>query len=219
MERMRIITQRFFISKAYHATAFAALIGGQTELIEAYPSLEGLMAASNWPVDLDADGNIVGIRYDTARYSGIELRFLAAIAPFVRAGSFMLCFLDTADPMLWIFDGAGVQQQTGAALAKQLATILSHTLVSDCGPHTGVADRVQTRFNAYRAVAATLAEDYHDLPDAYAPDEPEAQADALYHSTEEEDAIVAQVRGLEQQVAELQRQVATPLHIVVDIQG
>jgi hypothetical protein len=57
------------------------------------------------------------------------------------------------------------------------------------------------------------------MPDAYAPDEPEARADALYHGTEEEDAIVAQVRGLEQQVAELQRQVATPLHIVVDIQG
>jgi len=132
-----------------------------------------------------------------------------------------------------------VRQQTGAAFAKQLATILSHALASDYGPHTAVADRVQARLSAYRAVTATLAEDYHELPDTYAPDEPEAQADARYHSTEEEDAIVAQVRGadaryhsteeedaivaqvrgLEQQVAQLQRQVATPLHIVVDIQG
>jgi len=219
MERIRIITQRFFIAKAYHAAAFAALTGGEAALIEAYQSLEGLMMASNWPVDLDADGNIVGIRCDADTYSEIELRFLAAMAPFVRAGSFMLYLLDTADPMLWIFDGAGVQQQTGAALAKQLATILSHALTSDYGPHTALADRVQARLSAYRAVIATLAEDYHDMPDAYAPDEPEAQADALYHSTEEEDAIVAQVRGLEQQVAELQRQVAAPLHIVVDIQG
>jgi len=219
MGRMHIITQCFFISKAYHAAAFAALIGGQTELIEEYQNLEGLMAASNWPVDMDADGNIVSIRCDAAMYSGIELRFFAALAPFVRAGSFMLCLLDTADPMLWIFDGVHVRQQTGAALANRLATILSHTLVSDCGPHTAVADRVQARFNAYRAVTAILAEGYHELPDTYAPDEPEAQADARYHSTEEEDAIVAQVRGLEQQVAQLQRQVATPLHIVVDIQG
>jgi len=106
------------------------------------------MAASNWPVDLDAHGNIVGIRCDTARYSAIELRFFAALAPFVRAGSFMLCLLDTAAPILWIFDGAGVQQQTGTALAKQLATILSRALTSDYGPHTAVADRVQARFNA-----------------------------------------------------------------------
>ncbi len=114
---------------------------------------------------------------------------------------------------------ARVRQQTGAAFAKQLATILSHALASDYGPHTAVADRVQARLSAYRAVTATLAEDYHELPDTYASDEPEAQADARYLSTEEEDAIVAQVRGLEQQVAQLQRQVATPLHIVVDIQG
>jgi hypothetical protein len=176
------------------------------------------MAASNWPVDLDAHGNIVGIRCDTARYSAIELRFFAALAPFVRAGSFMLCLLDTAAPILWIFDGAGVQQQTGVALANQLATILSYTLVTDCGPHSA-AYRVQARFNAYRAVTATLAEDYHEMPDIYALDEPEAQANALYRSTEEEEAIVAQVRGLEQQVAELQRLVTTPLHIVMDSQG
>src|SRR5688500_2776204 len=98
MERIRIITQRFFIAKAYHAAAFAALTGGEAESMEVYQSLEGLMAASNWPVDLDADGNIVGIRCDAETYSGIELRFFAALAPFVRAGSLMLCFLDTADP-------------------------------------------------------------------------------------------------------------------------
>jgi hypothetical protein len=219
MERMRIITQRFFISKAYHAAAFAALIGGQTELMEEYQNLEGLMAASHWPVDLDAEGNIVNIRCDTATYSGIELRFFAALAPFVHAGSLIFGFLDTTDPILWIFDGARVRQQTGAAFANQLATILSRALAPDYGPHTAVADRVQARFNAYQAVTAILAEDYHEMPDAYAPDEPEAQADALYQSTEEEDAIVAQVRGLEQQVAELQRQVAMPLHIVMDIQG
>ena len=219
MGRMRIITQRFFISKAYHAAAFAALTGGETELMEEYQNLEGLMAASNWPVDLDADGNIVGIRCDAATCSGIELRFFAALAPFVRVGSLILCFLDTADPILWLFDGARVRQQTGAAFANQLPTLLSHALVSDCGPHTAVADRVQARFSAYRAVTATLAEDYHEMPDAYAPDEPEAQADALYHSTEEDDAIVAHVRELEQQLAELQRQVAMPLHIVMDIQG
>jgi len=219
MERIRIITQRFFIAKAYHAAAFAALTGGEAALIEAYQSLEGLMTASNWPVDLDADDNIVGIRCDADTYSGIELRFLAAMAPFVRAGSFMLCLLDTADPMLWIFDGGGVQQQTGATFANQLATILSRALASNQTDHTAVAARVQARLSAYRAVAATLAEDYHDLPDAYAPDQPGAQANARYHSTEDEDAIVAQVRSLEQQVAELQRQVATPLHIVVDIQG
>jgi hypothetical protein len=219
MERLRIITQRFFISKAYHTAAFAALIGGQTKLMEEYQNLEELMAESNWPVDIDAEGNIVGIRCDADAYSGNELSFFTALAPFVRAGSFMLCLLDTADPILWIFDGTGVRQQAGAALAKQLATILSRALTSDYGPHTAVADRVQARFNAYRAVTATLAEDYHEMPDTYAPDEPEAQADALYHSTEEEDAIVTQLRDLEQQAAELQRSVATPLHIVVDIQG
>ncbi len=53
------------------------------------------MAASNWPVDMDADGNIVGICCDTAMYSGIELRVFAALAPFVRVGSLILCFLDT----------------------------------------------------------------------------------------------------------------------------
>jgi hypothetical protein len=218
MERIRIITQRFFIAKAYHAAAFAALTGGEAESMEVYQSLEGLMAASNWPVDLDADGNIVGIRCDAETYSGIELRFFAALAPFVRAGSLMLCFLDTADPMLWIFDGVHVRQQTGAAFANQLATILSRALASDCGPHTAVADRVQARLSAYRAVTATLAEDYHELPDAYAPDEPEAQADALYRSTEEEDAIVAHVRELEQQLADLRQQLATPLY-VVGVQG
>jgi hypothetical protein len=206
MERMRIITQRFFISKAYHTAAFAALIGDQTELMEEYQNLEGLMAASNWPVDLDAAGNIVGIRCDAATCSGSELHFFAALAPFVRVGSLILCFLDTTDPILWIFDGARVRQQTGAAFANQLATILSHALTSDCGPHTAVADRVQARLSAYRAVTATLAEDYHELPHAYAPDEPEAQADALYHSTDEEDVIVAHVRELEQQVAELRQQ-------------
>jgi hypothetical protein len=219
MERIRIIIQRFLIAKAYHAAAFAALLGSETGLIGVYQSLEELMAASNWPVDLDTDGNIVGIRCDADTYSGIELRFFAALAPFVRPGSFMLCLLDTADPILWIFDGTRVRQQTGAAFANQLATILSRALTSDDGPQTAVADRVQARFSAYRAVVATLAEDYHEMPDAYAPDEPEAQAHALYHSTEEEDAIVAQVRGLEQQVVELQRPVATPLHISVDIQG
>jgi hypothetical protein len=188
-------------------------------LVEEYENLEGLMAASNWPVDVDADGNIVGIRCDAYTYSGNELRFFTALAPFVRAGSLIFGLLDTTDPILWIFDGTGVRRQTGAALANQLATILSRALPLDDGPHTAVADRVQTRLGAYRAVTATLAEDYHEMPDAYAPDEPEAQAHALYQSTDEEDAIVAQVRGLEQQVAELQRQVATPLHIVVDIQG
>jgi hypothetical protein len=162
MERMRIITQRFFMSKAYHATAFAALIGGQTELIEAYPSLEGLMAASNWTVDLDTDGNIVGIRCDADTYSGNELRFFAALAPFVRAGSLIFGLLNTTDPIFWIFDGAGVRQLTGAAFAKQLATILSRALASDYGPHTAVADRVQARLGAYRAVTAILAEDYHE---------------------------------------------------------
>jgi hypothetical protein len=219
MERIRIITQRFFISKAYHTAAVAALIGGQTELVEEYQNLEGLMAASNWPVDGDADGNIVGIRCDADTYSGNELRFFTALAPFVRAGSFMLCLLDTTNPMLWIFDGTGMLSHAGAAFSNQLATILSRALTSDYGPQTAVADRVQARFNAYRTVTAILAEDYHDLPDAYAPDEPEAQAHALYHGTEEEDAIVAQVRGLEQQLAELQRSVATPLPTVVDIQA
>jgi hypothetical protein len=219
MERIHIITQRFFIAKAYHAAAFAALTGGEAELMEEYQNLEGLMAANNWPVDVDAAGNIVSIRCDANTYSGIELRFFAALAPFVRAGSLILCLLDTANPILWIFDGVHVRQQTGAAWTNQLATILSRALASDHADHTAVADRVQTRFNAYRAVTAILAEDYHEMPDAYAPDEPEAQADALYRSTEEEDAIVAQVRDLEQQVADLRQQLTTPLYGIVGAQG
>jgi hypothetical protein len=219
MERMSIITQRFFIAKAYHAAAFAALTGGETELMEEYQNLEGLMAASNWPVDVDADGNIISIRFDADTCSGIELRFFAALAPFVRVGSLILCLLDNTDPILWLFDGARVRQQTGAAFAKQLATILSRALASDCGPHTAVADRVQARLSAYRAVTATLAEDYHEMPDSYTQDEPESQADALYHSTDEEDAIVAHVRDLEQQVADLRQQLATPLYVVVEVKG
>jgi len=33
MGRMHIITQCFFISKAYHAAAFVALTGGEAELM------------------------------------------------------------------------------------------------------------------------------------------------------------------------------------------
>ena len=43
------------------------------------------------------------------------------------------------------------------------------------------------------------------LPDAYAPDEPEVQADVCYHSSDEQNIIVAHVRELEQQVANLRQ--------------
>ena len=57
------------------------------------------------------------------------------------------------------------------------------------------------------------------MPDIYALDEPEAQADALYTQHRGGGGHRRASAQFEQQVAELQRLVATPLHMVMDSQG
>jgi hypothetical protein len=201
-ERMSLVAQRFFISSEHKQAAFAAVTGGEPELMADYERLEDVLSASGWPVELDGAGNIVGIRFDNEAFSGMELRFFAGLAPYVQAGSVILCLVDGTDPILWSFNGNSVTQERGKAVASNITALLSHTGEQPGDQHT-LARRVEARFNAYRAAIVTLAENYHDLPEAYTDDDPETQADRLYRSGDEEAALLSQIRAQEERMRRL----------------
>jgi hypothetical protein len=203
-ERMSLVAQRFFINSEHKQAAFAAVTGGELELIADYQRLEDVLSASGWPVDLDGVGNIVGIRFDEEAFSGMERRFFAGLAPFVQAGSVILCLVDGSDPILWSFNGNSVIQERGEAVASTIAALLSHTVEQPGDQHT-LAGRLEARFNAYRAAIVTLVENYHDMPQAYTDEDPETRADRLYRSGDEEAALLSEIRAQEERIKLAQR--------------
>lgn len=67
-------------------------------------SFEQGMRDWGWPVDVDADGNVIGISFENEKI-GDEFEMLKAIAPYVDAGSYLTIHGEDGVIWRWWFDG------------------------------------------------------------------------------------------------------------------
>ena len=61
--------------------------------------------AFRWDMWIDDAGDIYGIIFNGEKYTGDELTFLNAIAPYVRAGSYIEMQGEEGERWKWFFDG------------------------------------------------------------------------------------------------------------------
>lgn len=75
-------------------------------------SLPTMMGEWGWPVELDEDDNVVGIQFDAGDNKlGSEPALWGALAPFVRAGSYLAMVGEDGEHWRWWFDGRNCYRQ------------------------------------------------------------------------------------------------------------
>jgi hypothetical protein len=115
------VEARFVIPRERHAAALAAILRAYglepdapgrpvITLADAFSEpVDGVAARWRWDVDLDLEGNVIGIAlaYERLRLSR---DLFQSIAPFVAPGSYIRIRGEEGEEWRWEFDGVTVQQ-------------------------------------------------------------------------------------------------------------
>lgn len=72
-------------------------------------SLDAAVAQCDWALEFDDDDNVIGIEMLT-EYGGPEDKLFGAIAPYVRAGSYIQMSGEDGSMWRWVFDGISYKE-------------------------------------------------------------------------------------------------------------
>lgn len=73
-------------------------------------SLDDAVAQCDWALEFDDNDNVIGIEMLT-EYQGEEKRIFDAIAPYVKAGSYIQMSGEDGSIWRWVFDGTSCREQ------------------------------------------------------------------------------------------------------------
>ena len=98
----------------YGTTGYAMHNGQVTSRHYGFVQEENVLRANNfkdaagafrWDMWVDKDGDIYGITFNGEKYTGSEITFLNAIAPYVREDSYIEMQGEEGERWKWYFDG------------------------------------------------------------------------------------------------------------------
>lgn len=80
-----------------------------TLTVQESESFEAAMEEWRWPISYDRAGNVTKIKF-SGENAGDDFHLFKALAPFVKAGSFIEILGEDGDRWRWVFDGKTCRQ-------------------------------------------------------------------------------------------------------------